>query len=239
MKPYLFLVALSASAIAASAEHPAAREGQGAVLAELFTSQSCSSCPPAEALFSRLADDPALVTLEWHVDYWDRLVYGQYGAWKDPFSDPVFTERQRKYNAQIRGTRSVYTPQAVIGGTAETSGARGQQIRKLAEEVSPSDVALRFSQLEEKLSVSVGSAAPAEVWVAYFIREVENHVPRGENHGRVLSGRHVVEKVVTLGKTGPSGTRFVLEPPIKGMGCAVIVQEPGPGAVYAAAYCPN
>ena len=78
------------------------------VVAELFTSQSCSSCPPAEALFSELAEEENLLTMEWHVDYWDTLIHGG-SKWKDRYSSAEFTDRQRSYNAEIRRTRGVYT----------------------------------------------------------------------------------------------------------------------------------
>ncbi|RFB05334.1 DUF1223 domain-containing protein [Parvularcula marina] len=208
------------------------------VLAELFTSQSCSSCPPAEALFHELADDPSLVTLEWHVDYWDDLVYGRYGVWKDPWSDAAFTERQRRYNAEIRGTRAVYTPQAVIGGTAEVNGARRSAVYGAVRNISASDASLSFTRVEsDRLAVTAISAEPAEGWVAYFVRDIENEVPRGENHGRELGGRHVVRKLVPLGKVRGEVT-YQIALPEEGMGCAVIIQAPGPGPVHAAAYCP-
>lgn len=79
------------------------------VVVELFTSQSCYSCPPAEAYLGELAENPDIVALEWHVDYWDNLVYGSAGRWKDPYSDPAFTERQGLYNLSIRRSGSVYT----------------------------------------------------------------------------------------------------------------------------------
>ena len=89
------------------------------VVAELFTSQSCSSCPPAEALFSELADQDNLLTIEWHVDYWDTLIHGG-SKWKDRYSEKEYTARQRDYNASLRGTRGVYTPQAIINGNWKT-----------------------------------------------------------------------------------------------------------------------
>lgn len=93
------------------------------VVAELFTSQGCSSCPAAEKLFTKLAKNDNLLTMEWHVDYWDDLVH--HGSrWKDPYSDREFTRRQRSYNRSIRGTNAGYTPQAVVNGHFEGVGSR-------------------------------------------------------------------------------------------------------------------
>jgi len=97
----------------------------GPVLVELFTSQGCSSCPPAEALLKELTQTPGVVAIEWHVDYWDTLVH-RGSSWKDPFSNAAYTARQRAYNRALRGTSGVYTPQAVIGGQYETVVSRGE-----------------------------------------------------------------------------------------------------------------
>ena len=85
---------------------------------ELFTSQGCYSCPPAEAFLGELAKRSDVVALEFHVDYWDDLVYGSAGQWKDPFSDPAYTRRQQVYARGIPGGR-VYTPQIVVDGRLE------------------------------------------------------------------------------------------------------------------------
>src|SRR5258708_4284994 len=83
---------------------------------ELFTSQSCSSCPPADRLLVELARDPSLVVLSWHVDYWDNL------GWKDTFSLPASSARQRAYGA-ARGDRQIYTPQVVVSGASQVVGS--------------------------------------------------------------------------------------------------------------------
>ena len=92
------------------------------VVIELFTSQSCFSCPSAEKFLGELAREPDIVALEFHVDYWNDLNYGSAGRWKDPFSRPEFTRRQQDYNRQIRNKPGVYTPQMVIDGRFEKSG---------------------------------------------------------------------------------------------------------------------
>jgi len=107
-----------------------ASTNENLIVAELFTSQSCSSCPPAEALFSKLADQENLLTMEWHVDYWDDLIH--HGSrWKDRYSDKAYTSRQRAYNRTIRGTGGVYTPQAIVNGHYEGVGNRRSEVADL------------------------------------------------------------------------------------------------------------
>ena len=96
---------------------------------ELFTSQGCSSCPPADRLFAKLADDPQFIVLSLPVDYWDRL------GWKDTFAKHAFTERQRAY-ASVRGDGQVYTPQAVVNGSEHANGANRRAIDASAETTS-------------------------------------------------------------------------------------------------------
>jgi len=137
--PLIFLGILAfASACgvrSASADRSDQTAGQGPVVVELFTSQSCSSCPPAEALLGKLAATPDLIALEWHVDYWNRLDVGAAGRWKDPYSSTDHTERQRAYNQAILGTGGVYTPQAVINGARETSGSNAKHLTDLIRRV--------------------------------------------------------------------------------------------------------
>jgi len=86
------------------AHGPAAADGDQLTVVELFTSQSCYSCPPAEAYLGELSEEKDILALEYHVDYWDSLNYGRHGRWKDAFSTPEMTARQRDYNAEIRNS---------------------------------------------------------------------------------------------------------------------------------------
>ncbi|MCY4324742.1 MAG: DUF1223 domain-containing protein, partial [Betaproteobacteria bacterium] len=109
------------------------------LLLELFTSQSCYSCPPAERLFARkYADRPGLLAVEMHVDYWDDLIYGLAGSWEDPFSDPAFTRRQQRYASSL-GQRSVYTPQAVVQGASGMSGTAESRIDSQLQQLAAGD----------------------------------------------------------------------------------------------------
>lgn len=208
------------------------------VLAELFTSQACSSCPPAEALFADLAEDEGVIALEWHVTYWDDLRTRE-GVWADPFSDPAFTERQRAYNQALRGTRGVYTPQAVVGGASEAVGSRRRAVRDLIDAARPAPGAALFVARTgtglEVAATGVGGDG-AELWVAVFDREAATDVVRGENAGRALRSRNVVRSAARLALRDG---RAALPLPGEGQGCAVWLQAPGQGPVLAAAYCPE
>ena len=106
---------IAAGLVAAATPVRAAGRSQRPVVLELFTSQGCSSCPPADALLGELAKRDEVVTLAFHVDYWD------YIGWKDPFGDPLHTARQRAYAAHL-GQRTIYTPQLVVDGAGHVVG---------------------------------------------------------------------------------------------------------------------
>ena len=222
-----------------------ARAGGPTVL-ELFTSQSCYSCPPAEALLGELVDRENLVALEFHVDYWDDLVYGSAGKWKDLFSDPAYTERQRVYARRIRNS-GVYTPQVVVDGVVQTVGSRRGRVMRLLE---------RSAGIEKPVLVSVrpapaggftvmveskaGRPAAAVMLARYDLMHV-TAVEAGENKGKTLTNHHVVREFRELAHW----TGKPLEIPLVDLrlgpnqGCAVIVQAHEQGAILGAAACPS
>ena len=210
------------------------------VVVELFTSQSCYSCPPAEALLSELAEDESVIALEWHVDYWDELVYGAAGKWKDPFSSPRHTERQRRYNQALTGVRRAYTPQMVVGGASEAVGSRRTDVRALihAAEGPRADVVVAPGEGGE-LTARVSGGPAAEVWVVRFIENATTGVLRGENKGKTLKNAHMVRSLVRLGEHQGGTERFGFAPPVDGEGCAILVQQAGHGPITGAAYCPQ
>lgn len=233
------LAVLSLAGLAATA--PAA----GGTLVELFTSQSCYSCPPAEALLGELAGRRDVVALEFHVDYWDRLVHGAAGAWKDPYSSPEATLRQRLYNAAIRGTGNVYTPQMVIDGTFEVVGSQRTAVLGAIERAARAErarvgVALTPSA-DRGLSVTLRGTPGdgATLWLAVFDKAKTTVVRAGENQGKTLTNHHIVSALRPLGPvTGASMT--IADPGLApGQGCAVIVQSATLRPVLGAAYCPG
>ena len=222
-----------------------ARAGGPTVL-ELFTSQSCYSCPPAEALLGELAERENLIALEFHVDYWDDLVYGSAGKWKDIFSDPAYTKRQRRYAARIRNS-GVYTPQVVVDGVVQTVGSRRGRVERLIERsagaVKPVLVSVKPAP-DGGFTVTLESKSgrpSAEVLLArYDVRHV-TVIEAGENMGKTLTNHHVVRELREVGYWTGNPVEIPLADIRLGpnQGCAVIVQTPDQGAILGAAACPS
>lgn len=184
------------------------------VVLELFTSNSCSSCPPAYALLRDLqaqppVDDVQLIVLSQHVDYWNQL------SWVDRFSDARFTERQRGYARQVFGSSRVYTPQLVVNGRREMVGSRRGEVRAAIAEAAGEldlDVTLNARRTgSDRLAVTAGVAgadldAPATVWLALTQDDVVSRIGAGENRGRRLLENGVV-RVWEKAGTRPAATR--------------------------------
>lgn len=179
------------------------------VLVELFTSEGCSSCPPADRLLSRLQADGRIVALAFHVDYWDSL------GWKDPFGSAAFTGRQRDHAARLpRG--GLYTPQMVVDGGSAFVGSDEEAARRALEESARRPKpALRLDLSGEVLSVSSGPPAePAVAWLALTEDGLQSRVLRGENGGRTLRHDGVVRELRRLG-AAPPGAAFRLSAPFE------------------------
>lgn len=202
------LVMPAALALAVSAALAGAHADPRAVV-ELFTSQGCSSCPPADRLLGQLAHDPALVTLSLPVDYWDYL------GWKDTLADSRHTTRQRGY-ARVRGDRDVYTPQAVINGALHAPGNDKAAIDAaiLASKSDPStlSVPVKLVVSADKVDVKLasGASAPAsgEVWLCELTKAVPVAIARGENGGKTVVYHNVVRRWVRLGEWDGSEHSF-------------------------------
>src|SRR5579862_9656510 len=193
MKMKLAIPLLAAAACAGSdAQADRAKAAGAPLVVELYTSQGCSSCPPAEALFSRLAKDGALagrpiVPLAYHVDYWND------GGWQDPYSDAMWGGRQIAYSKAHGQNGDVYTPQAVIGGTAEVNGSNEEGLAR-AVAAAPAQQALDAQATRDAKGLHVTATAPADadVWVVVWEDGLGTDVRRGENAGRHLDEDHVV-----------------------------------------------
>ena len=186
-----YLAALGACA-GAMLTSPARAETRGVI--ELFTSQGCSSCPPADKLMGELIRDPSLVAFSLPVDYWDSL------GWKDTLADPRNSERQRAY-ARVRGDRGVYTPQIVINGTAHVVGSDKAAIdRALASARArlPGPVNAGVNGGNLNVDIPAGKGA-GEVWVYALAKEVPVAVGRGENRGRTVTYHNVARRWQKLG----------------------------------------
>jgi hypothetical protein len=225
---------------------PAQAQDKKPVVVELFTSQGCYSCPPAEAFLGELADRADVVALEFHVDYWDSLNYMWHGQWKDPFSAPEHTQRQRLYNVAIRGQSGVYTPQMVVDGRFETVGSHRGKVNDIMDRAAKTVGKLTVSVTAQggrlQASVSEGAAGVADIILVRFQDRAETVVQKGENHGKVLVSRHIVRETRKLGTW--RGAQTALDLPRNatggdGMGCAVLVQAPNHGPVLGATLCPK
>jgi hypothetical protein len=167
---------------------------------ELFTSQGCSSCPPADKLLAQLSRDPTLIALSLPVDYWDYL------GWKDTLALHGHSNRERAY-ADARGDRDVYTPQVVVNGIAPVLGsdkaAIERAIAKTRQSAAPLTVPVTLTVADGKVSVKVpaaeGERGSAEVWLCPVTGKAEVKIERGENRGHTLTYTNVVRRWVKLG----------------------------------------
>ena len=171
----------------------AARAGERPIVVELFTSEGCSSCPPADALLGELASRPGVLALSFHVDYWDQL------GWKDPFSSSQATQRQNRY-ATLLHLATVYTPQIVVDGRWEAVGSDRADVEHALDRARsehrevPVTLALDHGQAQIKLGPSSNAAAAAVLLIGFDRRHV-TAVKRGENGGRTLAHVDVVRGV--------------------------------------------
>ena len=161
---------------------------------ELFTSQGCSSCPPADKLLGQYADSKDILALSFNVDYWDYL------GWKDTLASPDNTERQRNY-AQARGDGQVYTPQIVVDGRTHVVGSNQSQVEAaLAKYPNGLPVSLSLSSTGDAITVKISGAADtqmphATLWLVMYERSVTQPIERGENSGRTITYTNVVRKL--------------------------------------------
>jgi hypothetical protein len=212
---------------------------------ELFTSQGCSSCPPADKIIGDLAKDPSIIALSMPIDYWDYL------GWKDTLADSRFSARQRAYS-HMRGDRDVYTPQAVINGSAHVVGSDRAGIEgaisdtKKAEGVMSVPVSMTITGKQINVSVAA-SQDPAvtrgEVWICSVSKAVPIAIERGENRGREITYHNVVRNLLKVGDwTGiPANWTVPLENISReGVDAAAVYVQDGnrdkPGLMLGAAY---
>jgi hypothetical protein len=195
---------------------PPAQAGERPIVVELFTSEGCSSCPPADALLAGLASRPEVLALSFHVDYWDRL------GWKDPFSSPEATRRQHRY-AELLGLATVYTPQIIVDGRWQAVGSdRGEVERALDVARRDGDdvpVALVVDHGHAQIKLgpakfgSGGEGVSGAVLLIGFDRRHVTAVARGENGGRTLAHVDVVRSVEQVAKF--DGRASAIEVPIR------------------------
>lgn len=231
------LLALMGGATAAPAQE--ARPASGVV--ELFTSQGCSSCPPADKALETLAREGSVVALAYHVDYWNYL------GWADTLGSKENTERQYAY-ARMFGRNGVYTPQAVLNGREHMNGADLPGIRARIDALSGEgkglSVPVGIEVKNDELRIRVGEGqGKANIVIAYFERERAIEIDKGENRGKTVNYWHAVTDMETIGMWEGKETNLILPAAMLAKkktsgGCAVLLQRmrtaETPGAILGA-----
>lgn len=218
---------------------PALAGGGKKVVVELFTSQGCPSCPPADAYLVELSRRDDVIALSFHVDYWN------YIGWKDPFSSPEATARQRAYG-QAMQKRYVYTPQIVVDGRAETVGSNRATVSsliKMAAAAQKIDIDVTHNK-DGTADIGVPDALPGglregEVWIGFYDAAVKTEIPAGENRGETITNANIVRTYKRIATW--DGTALATHVDLKALGaagrdgCVVILQASRHGPIIGAA----
>src|SRR3979411_1711990 len=213
---------------------------------ELFTSQGCSSCPPADKILGELAEDPSVIALSMPIDYWDYL------GWKDTRAYSRFSARQKAYS-HMRGDRDVYTPQVVVNGSTHLIGSDRAGIEsaigntRKADDVMSVPVTMTIAGNQTPVSVAASAKGPAaahgEIWICSVSKAIPISIGRGENRGREITYHNVVRNLLKVGDWNGSPGRWTgpLENISReGVDSAVVYVQEGnrdkPGPMLGAAY---
>jgi hypothetical protein len=210
---------------------------------ELFTSQGCSSCPPADKVLGELAKDPSVIALSMPIDYWDYL------GWKDTLADSRFSARQKAYS-RVRGDRDVYTPQVIVNGAVHLIGSDREGIESAIgdtrknEGVMSVPVTMSLAGRQINVAVAAGSAmAHGEVWICSVSKAVPISITRGENSGREVTYHNVVRNLLKVGDWNGTAEHWTV--PLENLardgvdGAVAYVQDGNrdhPGPMLGAAY---
>lgn len=230
-------VTLSCSNLQSKPQAFPVKEGKGIHVIELFTSEGCSSCPPADRLLSKLKaeGDSNVFVLSYHVDYWDRL------GWKDPFSRAAFTQRQGQY-AQRFGLDGSYTPQMIVNGEEEFVGSDEKRLRTSLAKTMSDNVAVKAGiattdKREWQLVYSLSSATGLTLNVALVQAEAVTDVKRGENGGRTLRHVNVVRELKTVEAQATGRLIIPVSDETKNLALSLIVfaQQKSSGRILGAA----
>lgn len=222
------LVAVTGAALAQDSA-----TGTRAIVVELYTSQGCSSCPPADEILAAMAADSSLIPLALHVDYWDYL------GWKDKFADPRFTERQKAY-AQAAGDRMIYTPQMIVNGVERVVGSRPDEILEAIQAHTARPVTVRLIARREGGDLFIRAEAvppqdrPLRIDLVRYKPSEEVAIQRGENAGVTMTYTNIVTDWDHLADW--RGTEALeMRVPLAGSAPAVVlVQGEGPAEIIAA-----
>ena len=221
---------LIAAAIWFSAAAPASSGADALAVVELFQSQGCSSCPPANANVNTLSDRPGVLALSFAVTYWDQL------GWRDTFAKQAFTARQYDYSRGLHHS-NVYTPQVVLNGHEDLTGInRGELEAAVARSHHVPTQLLALDANGLAIRAAAPPPSPADVWlIRYDRRTLEVPILAGENDGRTLPHKNIVRELVHLGSWNGGATSFRLPPAADAnFATAILVQAPNGGAILAA-----
>jgi len=206
---------------------------EGPVVVELYTSQGCSSCPPADKLLHELAQNDDIIALALHVDYWD------YIGWKDEFGNPAYAERQRNYS-RVAGKRSVYTPQMIIGGQDHVIGTKPRDVQALiGKHLATADpVSLTVTKSGNTAKIAAQSKTPMKmlVQVVRYTPKSTVAIKRGENAGRTLDYANVVKDWKVVRKWDGRSSLNLTARTTGSDRSVVIIQRDGHREILAAAH---
>ncbi len=208
---------------------------EGPVVVELFTSQGCSSCPPADAILAEISKRDDIIALALHVDYWD------YIGWKDEFADPEHTVRQRGYS-RASGHRSIYTPQMIVGGKDNVIGSKPMKLAEIIENHRKLPLAAKVALERNSGRVTIRVSATdrltgggAVVQLVTFTPHEKVSIHRGENAGRTINYYNIVRELVEIGRWDGRGVfRATVRVP-EDISVAVLVQQRNHGPILGAA----
>lgn len=211
------------------------RAADDVVLVELFTSQGCSSCPPADENLAGLTGMAGVLPLSLHVDYWDYL------GWRDTFAQRKHSERQFAYR-DLMGARVVYTPQMIVHGTRDIPGYRPKEVRAAIAAVTDGarGASIRITDQDGMLKARLAGSNDqnkATIYMATYTGEATVAIARGENAGRNITYHNVVKELMSVGpwQGGPE-REIALPRPDTGEGIAVWIQDRATGRILAASY---
>ena len=213
---------------------PVMAQSTEGVVVELYTSQGCASCPPADEFLAELATHKEVIPLALHVDYWD------YIGWEDSFAQAAFTERQKTYARAVK-SRMIYTPQMIIGGVDRVEGNTPDAVVNLIGKHLAVDRTVQVTIVRQGERVIIRAVAEppltggAVVQLVRYMPAAEVAIERGENAGRLVTYRNIVTEWKTLADwPGQAPLEMMADAP-GAEPVVVIVQEPGPASVLAAA----
>ena len=198
------------------------------IVVELYQSQGCSSCPPANAAVNAAADQPGIIALSFAVTYWDRL------GWKDVFADKAFTQRQYDYAHALKNP-NVYTPQIVINGKTAITGIKRGELAAMIAASKPIAGGPSLNVVQNSLRIGRGSGT-ANIWMVRYDPRIQQVAIRsGENGGRTLPHKNVVRSLVKLGEWSGTAVSFAI-PETTGntLKTVILVQRQGAGPIIAA-----